>query len=77
MQLTPIAHVRSPYKQKFAIPRQPGLVREARGEVVFEDEYADLNCLRGIEQFSHLWLLFRFHETADKEIGRASCRERV
>jgi len=83
MQLTPIAHVRSPYKQKFAIPRQPGLVREARGEVVFEDEYADLNCLRGIEQFSHLWLLFRFHETADKgwsptvQPPRLGGRERV
>ena len=83
MQFTPIAHVRSPYKQKFAIPRQPGLVREALGEVVFEDEYADLNCLRGIEQFSHLWLLFRFHETADKgwsptvQPPRLGGRERV
>ncbi len=61
---TPIGYVRSPYRQKFAIPRQPGLVPAARGEVVFTGEFADPNCMREIEQFSHLWLLFRFHETA-------------
>ncbi len=62
----PIGYVRSPYKQKFAIPRQPGLVPAARGEVLFTDEFSDPNCLREIAQFSHLWLLFHFHETADK-----------
>mgnify|MGYP006096922547 CR=1 FL=1 len=66
MQLSPIAHIKSPYKQKFAIPRQANLVKEARGEIVFEKEFSDLNCLRGIEQFSHLWLIFTFHKTADK-----------
>jgi len=66
MNITPIGHIRSPFKQKFAIPRQPGLVKAARGEVVLTRDAADANCLRGIEQFSHLWLLFHFHETADK-----------
>ena len=66
MKLTPIAYTKSPYKQKFAIPRQPNLVREARGEIIFNKDFADPNCLRGIEQFSHLWLIFVFHETADK-----------
>lgn len=61
-QLRPVAILRSPYKQKFAIPRQPNLVREAIGEIVFEPEFADVNILRGLEQFSHLWLLFLFHE---------------
>lgn len=64
MQLEPVAILRSPYKQKFAIPRQPNLVREAIGEIVFAPAYADVNVLRGIDGFSHLWLLFRFHETA-------------
>jgi tRNA-Thr(GGU) m(6)t(6)A37 methyltransferase TsaA len=63
MQLTPIAHVRSPYKQKFAIPRQSNLVA-AEGELVFEPAYADPNALRGLEGFSHLWLIFAFHATA-------------
>ena len=58
-----VATLRSPYKQKFAIPRQPNLVREAIGELVFAPEFADPNALRGLEQFSHLWLLFVFHET--------------
>jgi len=61
-----IATIRSPYKQKFAIPRQPNLVKEAHGEIVFEKEFSDPNCLREIEQFSHLWLIFIFHASAEK-----------
>ncbi len=61
-----IATLRSPFKQKFAIPRQPNLVREARGQLLFHSPYNDPNTLRGIEQFTHLWLLFRFHATADQ-----------
>ena len=64
MHVRPIAHVRSPYKQKFAVPRQSNLVKEAIGEIVFEPEFSDVNCLRGLERFSHLWLVFVFHETA-------------
>ncbi len=66
MKITPIAYIKSPYKQKFAIPRQPNLVKEARAEIIFEKAFSDPNCLRGIEQFSHLWLFFLFHQTADK-----------
>lgn len=66
MNIKPIAFIKSPYKQKFAIPRQPGLVKAAVGEIMFEQEFADPNSLRALEEFSHLWLLFYFHETADK-----------
>lgn len=66
MEITPIAYIKSPYKQKFAIPRQPGLVKAAVGEIIFSADYADPNCLRELDQFSHLWLLFSFHETANK-----------
>jgi tRNA (adenine37-N6)-methyltransferase len=64
VKYTPIAYTSSPYKQKFAIPRQPNLVREAMGEIRFVPEFSDVNALRGIEAFSHLWLLFHFHECA-------------
>ncbi len=64
--LNPVGYIRSPYKQKFAIPRQPGLIPEARGELVLQPPYADDAMVRGIEAFSHLWLIFVFHETADK-----------
>jgi len=61
-----VGYIQSPYKQKFAIPRQPGLIPEATGYLVLEDDYSDDAILRGIDSFSHLWLLFVFHETADK-----------
>lgn len=64
--IQPIATIRTPYKEKFAIPRQPGIAKSAVGEIIFFKEFNDPNYLRGIEQFSHLWLLFHFHQTADK-----------
>jgi len=61
-----IGHIESPYKQKFAIPRQPRLVPEATAKLVFCEAFNREEFVRGIEEFTHLWLLFRFHETADK-----------
>ncbi|MEQ8952563.1 MAG: tRNA (N6-threonylcarbamoyladenosine(37)-N6)-methyltransferase TrmO, partial [Gammaproteobacteria bacterium] len=66
MNIKPIGILHSPYRQKFAIPRQPNLVPEAEGIISFESEYADPNLLRALDQFSHLWLLFLFHETASQ-----------
>ncbi len=62
----PIARVQSPYKQRFAIPRQANLVPEARGRVVFAAAYSDPNMFRCLEQFSHLWLLYVFDASADQ-----------
>jgi tRNA-Thr(GGU) m(6)t(6)A37 methyltransferase TsaA len=61
-----IGKVHSPYKEKFAIPRQPGLVTSALGKIQLLPPYNDINCLRGIEQYSHLWLSFVFHQTAEQ-----------
>lgn len=66
IELQPIGLIHTPYKQKFAIPRQPGLVKAGLGSIVFNDDYNDINCLRGIEAFSHLWLIFQFHQTASQ-----------
>jgi tRNA-Thr(GGU) m(6)t(6)A37 methyltransferase TsaA len=66
INIQPIGKIHTPYKEKFAIPRQPGLAKSAEGEITFHEEFNDPNYLRGIEQFSHLWLLFHFHQTADK-----------
>lgn len=60
-QIQAVAICRTPYKQKFGIPRQPGLVG-ARGYVELEPHVNHLDAVRGIEQYSHLWLLFCFHE---------------
>lgn len=59
-----IALVRSPFKEKFGIPRQPNLIRRAQGVVELLPPYASPDSVRGLEQFSHLWLLFEFHATA-------------
>ena len=65
-QLTAIGHIQSPYKQKFAIPRQPRLVPQAKAKLVFAADFNREEFVRGLDEFSHIWLLFRFHETADK-----------
>ena len=58
-----IGHVRSPYKEKFAIPRQPGLVKAARGSIKLNAQFDHTDMVKSIEQFSHLWVVFVFHET--------------
>lgn len=62
IRLRIIARIRSDFPTKFGIPRQSGLVRQLRSTVVFEPEYRDENALRGLEQFSHLWLVWQFSE---------------
>lgn len=56
-----VAHCYTPYMQKFGIPRQPGLV-DVKGYVELEGEFNHIDAVRGLEQYSHLWLLFCFHE---------------
>lgn len=60
MEIKPIAHFRSPFKSKFGIPKQAGLVGELEGEIVFEPEYRNADALRGIEGFDYLWLIWEF-----------------
>ena len=55
-----IARIRSDFSQKFGIPRQSGLVEELEATIVFEPEYRDPEALRGLEGFSHLWLIWEF-----------------
>lgn len=58
-----IARIRSDFSQKFGIPRQSGLVPSLEATVVFEPEYRNADALRGLEGFSHLWLLWEFSES--------------
>ena len=66
LQITPIGHIASPYKEKFAVPRQPGLIQDGGGQLIFHAPYNHPDAVRGLEQFSHLWLLFIFHQTAQQ-----------
>ena len=62
MELKPIAHIRNDYTAKFGIPRQSGLVEEVVSSIVFEPEYRNADAFRGLEGWSHLWLIWVFSE---------------
>lgn len=61
--MRPVAVLRTPFPEKFGVPRQSGLVEEAEGFVEFLPEFAGADFLRGIEAFSHLWLVTAFHQS--------------
>ena len=58
-----IAHIHTDFPTKFGIPRQSGIIESLHGTVVFEPEYRDPEAVRGLEDFSHLWLIWEFSET--------------
>jgi len=60
---TPIALIHSPYREKFSAPRQPGLAPSVRAQVELLPEFASPEAVRGLEGFSHIWLIFLFHQT--------------
>ena len=62
-----IARIHNDFKEKFGIPRQSGLSGELKSKIVFEPEYRNPEALRGIEGFSHLWLIWEFSESKRNE----------
>lgn len=57
-----IAFIETDFPEKFGIPRQSGLVPELTGKIVFEPEYRNMDAVRGLEEYSHIWLLWEFEE---------------
>ena len=55
-----IARIRTPFPEKFGVPRQSGLVADVRADIVFEPAYRNIDAVRGIEGFSHIWLIWQF-----------------
>ena len=91
MELKKIAVIHTDFPEKFGIPRQSNLA-DTRGRIVLEEEYRREEAVRGLEDYSYLWLIWEFSEGKREEwsptvrpprlggncqIGRASCRERV
>ncbi|MBR5343447.1 MAG: tRNA (N6-threonylcarbamoyladenosine(37)-N6)-methyltransferase TrmO [Oscillospiraceae bacterium] len=62
-ELRAIARIGTDFPEKFGIPRQAGVVEELEGRIVFEPEFRNPDALRGIEGFSHLWLIWQFSES--------------
>ena len=62
-----IAHIHSPFAQKFGVPRQSGLVEDVRARIVFCPKYRDSEAVRGLEGFDRIWLIWRFHQALREE----------
>ena len=60
MEIKPIAHIHTAFPEKFGVPRQSGLAKSLKGTIIFEKEYRNADALRGLEGFSHLWLIWEF-----------------
>ena len=73
MEIKPIAYIHTDFKEKFGIPRQSRRVPSLMGEIIFEPEYRNPDAVRGLTDFSHLWLIFGF-STAKR--GRAALTAR-
>ena len=60
MEIKPIAFIRTEFPEKFGIPRQSGLAKDLRGRIIFEPQFRNPDALRGLEGFSHIWLIWEF-----------------
>lgn len=67
MELTPIAHIKTDFATKFGVPRQSGLVNELQAKIVFTPEYRNVDALRGIGDYSHIWLIWQFSKAVRKQ----------
>ena len=65
--IRPIARLHSDLPEKFGVPRQAGIVEELEGRIVFEPDFRNPDALRGLEGFSHLWLIWQFSEAVREE----------
>ncbi len=67
MEMRPIAHIRTPFPTKFGIPRQSGILDMLESRIIFEKDYRNKDALRGLEDFSHIWLLWVFSESVRED----------
>lgn len=65
--MKPIAHIHTDFPTKFGIPRQSGIVNELKASIIFEEEYRQRETFRGLEKFSHIWLIWEFSENKEKK----------
>ena len=65
MNIQPIGHIKCDFSEKFGIPRQSGLTETLRSEIVFEEAFRSPQALRGLSDFSHLWIIWGFSENVE------------
>lgn len=62
MEVEPVAHIFTQFPEKFGVPRQSGLAKNLKGKIVFIEKYRNYDALRGLDGFSHLWLIWGFSQ---------------
>lgn len=67
MEIRPIAHIRTEFPEKFGIPRQSGLAQHLVGKIIFEEDFRNVEAFRGLEEFSHIWLIWEFSANKHSE----------
>ena len=67
-EIKAIGHIYNDYKEKFGIPRQSGLTKSVISKIVFEKEYSSKDFIKGLDTFTHIWLIWQFSETIGKDI---------
>lgn len=72
MVIKPIAYIRTSFAEKFGVPRQSGLAKSLTGVIVFEKEFRNVDALRGLDGFSHLWLIWEFSANRNKKESQGS-----
>lgn len=61
-----IAHIETDFSEKFGIPRQSGLIEETKAKIIFEPEYRTWDAFKGLEQYSHIWIIWKFSKAVRK-----------
>lgn len=74
MLINPIAHIHTEFSEKFGVPRQSGLAGSLRGKIVFTEQYRNADALRGLDGFSHIWLIWEFSANSHKEQWQPTVR---
>jgi tRNA-Thr(GGU) m(6)t(6)A37 methyltransferase TsaA len=69
MEIEPIAYIKTDFKEKFGIPRQSSLASNTVGKITFKKEFRNPDALKGLEGFSHLWLIWEFSANSNKSDG--------
>lgn len=67
VHISVIARIHNSFTSKFGIPRQSGLIKEVESKIVFEPEFRNPDAVRGLDKYSHLWLIWQFSEAADSQ----------
>ena len=72
MEMKVIAHIRSDFPTKFGIPHQSGRIQELKADIIFEPEYRNHEAFRGLEEYTHIWLIWDLLQCVLQDLGETS-----